>query len=177
MDATYLEILPPAKTERALSKFRHLSPIPDQFYDCCGMRTSLKILLLLIGTVLIMGNTHPLISLAKTIENFGWEKRLVLLIADNEDIHLIRGVASFFTREQCENNKRNLELYTIIGDEITKYQIPKSYEGRKGIWLIGYDGGVKAYSEDLSLLDQLHDLIDAMPVRRNEMLNQVSRCN
>ena len=124
-----------------------------------------------------MGNTNALLSLDKIISNFGWEKRIVLLIADNEDIKLIRGVESFFKEEVCENKNRNLVLYKIIGDEITKYKIPKRYEGRRGIWLIGYDGGDKAYSRDLALLNQLYEIIDEMPVRQSEMLRQESRCD
>ena len=132
---------------------------------------------LLVGTVLIMGNSNSPLSLDKTISNFGWEKRIVLLIADNEDINLIRGVESFFEEGACQNKNRNLELYKIIGDEITKYKIPKTYAGKRGIWLIGYDGGNKAYSRDLSLLNQLYQIIDEMPVRQNEMLRQNSRCD
>ncbi len=48
-----------------------------------------------------------------------------LLIADNEDVNLIRGVESFIKEGACQNRNRNLELYKIIGGEITKYKIPK----------------------------------------------------
>ena len=99
------------------------------------------------------------------------------MIADHEDINLIRGVDNFFKEEACQNKNRNLVSYKIIGDEIKKYKIPKRYEGKKGIWLIGYDGGDKAYSEDLSLLNKLYDIVDKMPIRKNEMLNQNSKCN
>ena len=61
--------------------------------------------------------------------------------------------------------------------EITKYNVPKRYQGKTGIWLIGYDGEDKAYSQDLSLLDQLHKIIDEMPMRQNEMVNQNSSCD
>ena len=141
------------------------------------MRKSFKLPFLLIVAVLIMGNSNSLLSLDKIISNFGWEKRIVLLIAENEDINLIRGVESFFKGGECQNKNRNLKLYKIIGDEITKYKIPKRYEGRRGIWLIGYDGDNKAYSGDLSLLNQLYEIIDEMPIRQNEMLHQDSRCN
>ena len=141
------------------------------------MTKSLKILILIIFTGLIMGNSNSLISLDKIISNFEWEKRILLLIADHEDINLIRGVDNFFKEEACQNKNRNLELYKIIGDEIKKYKIPKRYEGKKGIWLIGYDGGDKAYSEDLSLLNKLYDIVDKMPIRKNEMLSQDSKCN
>ena len=141
------------------------------------MTKSPKILILIICTGLIMGNSNSLISLDKIISNFEWEKRILLLIADHEDINLIRGVDNFFREEACQNKNRNLKLYKIIGDEIKKYKIPKRYEGKKGIWLIGYDGGDKAYSEDLSLLNKLYDIVDKMPIRKNEMLNQDSKCN
>jgi len=127
--------------------------------------------------VLIMGNSNSLISLDKTISNFEWKKRILLLITDDEDINLIRGVDYFFKEEACQNKDRNIELYKIIGDEIRKYKIPRRYEGKKGIWLIGYDGGDKAYSRDLSLLNQLYDIVDEMPIRQNEMLNQDSKCD
>jgi len=127
--------------------------------------------------VLIMGNSNSLISLDKTIGNFEWKKRILLLITDDEDINLIRGVDYFFKEEACQNKDRNIELYKIIGDEIRKYKIPRRYEGKKGIWLIGYDGGDKAYSRDLSLLNQLYDIVDEMPIRQNEMLNQDSKCD
>ena len=124
-----------------------------------------------------MGNSNSLISLDKTISNFEWKKRILLLITDDEDINLIRGVDYFFKEEACQNKDRNIELYKIIGDEIRKYKIPRRYEGKKGIWLIGYDGGDKAYSRDLSLLNQLYDIVDEMPIRQNEMLNQDSKCD
>ena len=136
-----------------------------------------KVIILIIFTVLIMGNSSSLISLDKIISNFEWEKRILLLIADDGDINLIRGVDSFFKEEACQNKDRNIELYKIIGDEIRKYKIPRRYEGKKGIWLIGYDGGDKAYSRDLSLLNKLYDIVDKMPIRQNEMLNQDSKCD
>jgi len=124
-----------------------------------------------------MGNSSSLISLDKIISNFEWKKRILLLIADDGDINLIRGVDSFFKEEACQNKDRNIELYKIIGDEIRKFKIPRRYKGKKGIWLIGYDGGDKAYSRDLSLLNKLYDIVDKMPIRRNEMLNQDSECD
>ena len=141
------------------------------------MRKSFNLPLLLIGAVLIMGYSISLLSLGKIISNFGWEEMIDLIIADNEEVNLIRGVESFIKEGACQNRNRNLELYKIIGGEITKYKIPKRYEGRRGIWLIGYDGGDKAYSRDFSLLNQLREIIDKLPFRQNEMLHQNSRCD
>ena len=136
-----------------------------------------KVVNLIILAVLIMGNSNSLISLNKVISNFEWEKRLLLLIAEDEDINLIRGVDYFFKKEACQNKDRNIVLYKIIGDEIRRYKIPSRYEGKRGIWLIGYDGGDKAYSRDLSLLNKLYNIVDKMPIRQNEMLNQNLKCD
>ena len=141
------------------------------------MTNVFKFSILLIVTALIMGKKTSLLSLDKIINDFGWEKRIILLIADPDEVNLIGGVESFFKERECENKNRNLILYKIIGDELAKYKIPKRYEARRGVWLIGYDGDEKAYSRDLSLLDQLYDLIDAMPVRQNEMLRQDTLCD
>ena len=141
------------------------------------MTNVFKFSILLIVTALIMGKKTSLLSLDKIINDFGWEKRIILLIADPDEVNLIGGVESFFKERECENKNRNLILYKIIGDEVAKYEIPKRYEGRRGVWLIGYDGDEKAYSRDLSLIDQLYDLIDAMPVRQNEMLRQDTLCD
>ena len=124
-----------------------------------------------------MGNSHSRLYLEQIIANFEWKNRLVLLLAKDDDINLIRGVEAFFEKSACQNENRNLVLYKIIGNEITNYNVPKRYQGKTGIWLIGYDGEDKAYSQDLSLLDQLHKIIDEMPMRQNEMVNQNSSCD
>jgi hypothetical protein len=124
-----------------------------------------------------MGNSNSQIPLDEILSQFQWKKRILLLITDEEDIKLINGVNAFFNEEMCQNKNRNLELFKIVGDEISKYKIPRKYVGKKGVWLIGYDGGGKAYSRDLSLLTQLYDIIDKMPIRLNEMANENLNCN
>ena len=124
-----------------------------------------------------MGNSNSQIPLDEMLSQFQWKKRILLLITNEEDIKLINGVNAFFNEEMCQNKNRNLELFKIVGDEISKYKIPRKYVGKKGVWLIGYDGGDKAYSRDLSLLNQLYDIIDKMPIRLNEMANENLNCN
>ena len=70
------------------------------------MRDFSKFLLLLIVPVLIMGNSHALLSLEQKISNFEWKKRLVLVIAKDKNINLIRGVESFFKEKSCQNENR-----------------------------------------------------------------------
>ena len=44
------------------------------------------------------------------------------------------------------------------------------------MWLVGYDGTVKGFSEDQSFLYQIFDIIDQMPMRQNEIQNNPSKC-
>ena len=79
------------------------------------------------------------------------------------------------TFTQAANFKIVLEK--AFGDDINKYIIPDRYKNKYGIWLIGYDGGDKSYSNDTSLLKEIHNIIDAMPIRKSEMSEQNEKCN
>ena len=83
----------------------------------------------------------------------------------------------FFKRHICENEARNLKYIRIVGDEINKYIIPDRYKNKYGIWLIGYDGGDKSYSNDTSLLKEIHNIIDTMTIRKIEMTAENKKCN
>ena len=50
------------------------------------------------------------------------------------------------------------------------------FKDKTGIWLIGYDGNIKEYSEDNTLLSNLHKLIDNMPIRKDEMKKSKKKC-
>tara|TARA_Y100000739_G_C20337620_1_gene341826 strand:- start:7 stop:513 length:507 start_codon:yes stop_codon:yes gene_type:complete len=143
----------------------------------CVISMDMRVIIVGIFVFLLMGNTESKISLDSVLKKFSWKKRVVLLIAEESDKELINGADIFFKEEVCRNIDRNLELYKIIGSQISEYQIPERFNKKRGIWLIGYDGYDKAYSSDLSLLADLYDIIDKMPVRQNEMLNGVSSCD
>ena len=65
----------------------------------------------------------------------------------------------------------------IVVDEINKYVIPERYKDKYGIQLIGYDVGHKSYSTDVLLLQEIHNIIDTMPIRQSEMAEQTKKCN
>ena len=126
--------------------------------------------------VALMSHSSPQISLVKILKKYEWEKRVILLIADQKDTELINDVNSFFNIKTCENNDRNLVLYKIIGKDIYNYKIPLQYQNKRGVWLIGYDGNDKLFSKDSSLLNNVYDIIDDMPMRKREILNNKSKC-
>ena len=143
----------------------------------CVISMDMRVIIVSIFVFLLMGNTETKISLDSVLKKFSWKKRVVLLIAEDSDTELINGVDVFFKEEICRNIDRNLELYKIIGSQISQYEIPEKFRQKRGMWLIGYDGYDKAYSSDLSLLEELYQIIDKMPIRQNEMLNGVSSCD
>ena len=126
--------------------------------------------------VFFMKNSYAKISLEDELNSFSWEKRILLLIADKKNINLINQVNDFFKNNTCQNNLRNLELYKIIGEEVKNYKLPKMYDSQTGIWLIGYDGEIKLFSKNSSILKKLYIVIDSMAIRKEEKLNQNYDC-
>ena len=122
-----------------------------------------------------MSNSNVKINLEEYINSFSWDKRIVLFIT--KDIHFINETDDFFKTNSCENEERNLKYIRIVGDDINKYTIPDRYKNKYGLWLIGYDGGDKSNSNDTSLLKEIHNIIDTMPIRKSEMTEQNEKCN
>ena len=124
-----------------------------------------------------MSSSNTKINLGDYINSFSWDRRVILLITKEKNDQLIMKTDNFFNRNSCENEERNLEYIRIVGDDINKYIIPDRYKNKYGIWLIGYDGGDKSYSTDASLLKEIHNIIDTMPIRQTEMVEQTKKCN
>ena len=139
----------------------------------------MKLMCLLFTLLLVptMSISNATIDLQDYINSFAWGKRIVLLITKENDTDNIIETDEFFRRNSCENESRNLEFIRIVGDDINKYLIPERYNNKYGIWLIGYDGGDKAYSTDASLLKKIHNIIDTMPIRQIEMEKKNNKCN
>ena len=123
-----------------------------------------------------MGNSSTKINLQDYINSLSWKKRIVLFITKAKYVHFINETDEFFKRNNCKNEARNLKYIRIVGDEINKYIIPDRYMNKYGIWLIGYDGQDKSHSTDISLLKEIHNIIDTMPIRKKEMTEQNEKC-
>ena len=134
------------------------------------MKNRIKVLCLLLTLLMfpMMSNSSVKINLEEYINSFSWDKRIVLFIT--KDIHFINETDDFFKTNSCENEERNLKYIRIVGDDINKYIVPDRYKNKYGLWLIGYDGGDKSYSNDTSLLKEIHNIIDTMTIRKSEMI-------
>ena len=124
-----------------------------------------------------MGNSSTKINLQDYINSLSWKKRIVLFITKAKYVHFINETDEFFKRNNCKNEARNLKYIRIVGDEINKYIIPDKYMNKYGIWLIGYDGQDKSHSTDISLLKEIYNIIDKMPLRKIELTKQNKQCN
>ena len=141
------------------------------------MKNRIKVLCLLLTLLMfpMMSNSSVKINLEEYINSFSWDKRIVLFIT--KDIHFINETDDFFKTNSCENEERNLKYIRIVGDDINKYIVPDRYKNKYGLWLIGYDGGDKSYSNDALLLKEIHNIIDTMTIRKSEMIEQNEKCN
>ena len=117
------------------------------------------------------------IILEDYINSFAWEKRIVLFISKSKYVYFINETDNFFKKNKCENNNRNLKYIRIVGDEVKKYNISEKFKNKYGMWLIGYDGQIKSYSSDISLLKEIYNIVDKMPLRKKEILEQKIKCD
>lgn len=117
------------------------------------------------------------IILEDYINSFAWEKRIVLFISKSKYVYFINETDNFFKENNCENDNRNLKYIRIVGDEVKKYNISEKFKNKYGMWLIGYDGQIKSYSSDISLLKEIYNVVDKMPLRKEEIIKQKIKCN
>ena len=109
--------------------------------------------------------------MAKQISELNWKKRLLLISYQNDGDQIFIKTTKFISDNKCEIEDRNLQIVFFEKFKNKDYIIPKFIKNKNGIWLIGYDGNVKDYSIDDSILPKLFKLIDLMPMRQNEMKN------
>ena len=107
--------------------------------------------------------------MAKQISELNWKKRLLLISYQNDGDQIFIKTTKFISDNKCEIEDRNLQIVFFEKFKNKDYIIPKFIKNKNGIWLIGYDGNVKDYSVDDSILPRLFNLIDSMPIRQNEM--------
>ena len=124
-----------------------------------------------------MSYAYEKIILEDYINSFAWEKRIVLFISKSKYVYFINETDNFFKKNKCENDNRNLKYIRIVGDEVKKYNISEKFKNKYGMWLIGYDGQIKSYSSDISLLKEIYNIVDKMPLRKEEIIKQKIKCN
>ena len=109
--------------------------------------------------------------MAKQISELSWEKRLLVISYDEQEDQIFIKSKKFISDNKCEIEDRNLEIIFYEKFKNKNYVKPEFINNKYGIWLIGYDGMIKDSSPDDKIFIRLFDLIDSMPMRKNEMIN------
>ena len=109
--------------------------------------------------------------MAKQISELKWEKRLLVISYERQDDQIFIITKKFLSNKKCEIEDRNLKIIFYENFENKDYSKPEFINNKYGIWLIGYDGMIKDYSSDDKIFLKLFDLIDSMPMRKDEMIN------
>ena len=85
---------------------------------------------------------------------------LVVVIYDNEESELARKIQGFFYQNENEIFRRNLKLIVSRTKDISLSNIPIQVSSKNGIFFISSNGVVRAYSQDIRILDYLFPLLD-----------------
>ena len=107
--------------------------------------------------------------MAKKISELNWQKRLLIVSYENKEDELLIQTKKFIISNNCKIIDRKLEIIYFEKFLNKKFETPKFIKGKKGIWLIGYDGEIKDFSSDDKILLRLFEVIDSMPMRKQEM--------
>ena len=111
------------------------------------------------------------------LDKYTWSNRLLIVVTDKNENNLEKKVRNFFEQHACDIDDRNLKLLHFFLDDPTVLELPSSIKHHTGMWLLGYDGNIKAHSEDSQLLHDLFEIIDTMPMRKGEMKSGSRNCS
>ena len=122
-------------------------------------------------------NTKLAMAEKKSLSNYLWENRLLIISLEKGNIEIKNFTEEFIQKNQCEFDDRNLKVIFFENYKNSNYQSPSYIIGNFGFWLVGYDGGVKLFSKDASILKNIFSTIDSMPMRKDEMSSKSIQCN
>ena len=106
-----------------------------------------------------------------SFDEYAWTNRLVIMITNKKNTDLEKQVRQFFESRVCDIEDRNLKLLHYHKNELAVIKLQKTMRSQTGLWLLGYDGSIKDFSEDEQLLNRLFQTIDGMPIRQDEMVS------
>ena len=109
--------------------------------------------------------------MAKQISDFKWEKRILIISYEEQNDELFSKTIKFISDYECEVNDRNLKVIFYKKYKNKDFLTPEFIDEKNGIWLLGYDGEIKDYSQDDKIFLRLFNLIDSMPMRAKEINN------
>ena len=103
------------------------------------------------------------------ISDLYWKKRVLIISYNNQNDELFTKTIKYISDNKCQIDDRNLEVIFFEKFKNNDFLTPKFINEKYGIWLLGYDGEIKDYSHDEKIFVRLFNLIDSMPMRKNEI--------
>ena len=107
----------------------------------------------------------------KQISDLNWKKRVLIISYNNQNDELLTKTIKYISDNKCEIDDRNLEVIFFEKFKNNDFVTPKFINEKYGVWLLGYDGEIKDYSLNEKIFVRLFNLIDSMPMRKNEIKN------
>ncbi|MEM9146850.1 MAG: DUF4174 domain-containing protein [Pseudomonadota bacterium] len=109
----------------------------------------------------------PFSAAATPLEPLRWEARPILVFAEEGDPRLAEQLSRFeLDRADLDERENVVIVDTEPGSALRQRFRPAAFT----VILVGKDGGEKFRRNDLVNPDELHALIDTMPMRRREMM-------
>ena len=114
---------------------------------------------------------------SQNLDAHRWKERVIIISADEENSKLAEAQLDIFKAETEKCIDRNIVIYKCVANNCEYYEgrqdskkvkIKKPEKGFK-ISLIGLDGGEKFNSNKVEKAAVIFNLIDTMPMRRNEI--------
>ncbi|MEL7348743.1 MAG: DUF4174 domain-containing protein [Pseudomonadota bacterium] len=106
------------------------------------------------------------------LDAYAWDARPILVFAADGDPRLAEQLARFEAAAPDLADRENVVIVETEADS----RLSRSFRpGDFTVILIGKDGGEKFRANRLVAVEELNTLIDAMPMRRNEMRTKERR--
>ena len=144
----------------------------------------LKTILLTIAVAAILpGSGRNAIAEPLDLSQFQWKNRLLFLFAPNRNHPLFEALHKSLVTQKTEAADRDLVVFEILESDLsnmnTNYLDPQAGQklrdkfdvqrGSFAVIVVGKDGGTKLNRRDPTQLADIFALIDAMPMRQDEM--------
>ncbi len=141
------------------------------------------ILLVMMISVLSMASSRSAPARPLNLSQFQWKNRLLFLFAPDRDHPVFDKLQKSLTDQESEAAERDLKIFKILEsgsssmnteylDPQTSQSLRKKFNIPRGAFaviLVGKDGGIKLKRQEYTQLKDIFALIDAMPMRREEM--------
>ena len=111
--------------------------------------------------------------MTQQISDLNWEKRIIIISYKKQSDELFIKSINYISDNKCGINDRNIEIIFFENFRNKDFLTPKFINKKNGVWLLGYDGEIKDYSQDDKIFLRLFNLIDTMPMRKQEMKKSV----